>query len=97
MMLKPYLASSIAIAYPIPSDPPVTKAHPPPYLSFKFFLLLKYEPTMVQTKLMILTAPIKKQKNRKASKEKNPQLLDASKFYIVDCSLMKDIISFLKN
>jgi len=32
IMLKCYFASSFAIDRPIPSDPPVIKAHPPPYL-----------------------------------------------------------------
>ena len=78
MILNPYFASSTAIAYPIPSDPPVTKAQPPPYLCFKFFLFLKYDPMIVHTKLKILTAPTKKQKNKNASKEKNPKQHDPS-------------------
>ena len=41
MILNFYLANYYAIEQPIPSDPPVTSTHPPPYLLYRSALRLR--------------------------------------------------------
>jgi hypothetical protein len=73
MRLNPDLASYRATAYPIPSEPPVTKTHPPPYLFLRSNLLLKKDAKVVLKNATILTIPMKKQKQRRAYKVQKHQ------------------------
>ncbi len=66
MRLNPDLASYRAIAYPIPAEPPVTKAHPPPYLFLRSNLLLKKDAKVILKNATILTTPMRKQKQKRA-------------------------------
>lgn len=61
IMLKCYLASYFAIERPIPYDPPVTKAQPPPYLFVRFSLLRKKGPNSLKANLPSLKTPTTKQ------------------------------------
>lgn len=71
--LNPALASSWAMAYPIPSEPPVTKAHPPSYLSLRLSLLRNKDPKTVNMNRMILTVPMtRKRVNEIVNQEKVP-------------------------
>lgn len=58
--LKPAFANSLAMAYPIPSEPPVTNAQPPSYLFLRSSLLRKKEAKTVARKQNILIVPIAK-------------------------------------
>lgn len=69
MRSNPELASSLAMAYPIPSEPPVTSAHPPLYLFLRSSLLLKKDPNTLHSKAIILKVPMKKRAQKMSCDE----------------------------
>ena len=62
MISKPSLANSYAIASPIPSEPPVTSAHPPLYLFLRLSLRVTRGDINLKRRTPNLNAPTKKEK-----------------------------------